>query len=389
MALDLGKWRRLFETVPMLGVAGFTLTDYLGRSDTSLTDEKLFLGSLAKPLSVTSAVSRVPIGLGNNGAAGRYIVFLSAAGEVRVNKQNDAGTTGAALSGVFAAANEWILCGRLFDTDTSRYASANGVIGAQDVTSIADPTIDFQNIGVSQRAAVGLAFEGTIGPSFILNSLPTAIELQAVGPGRQHPALVFDPDSFLRAWFPYPGFPMGFDFSTAAAHMTVTGTALRFAPGPPISLHPRRRAYRPKFTFNQTLSTSGAGTASLTAIKVILATLTATAGSAVSLVKRFGKVLAASGAGSAALAKMFALTRAATASATGALTKRIAKTLGAAAANLVALVAQFISGALKPAKVTVTDAPVTTVAGNDVAVIAVAASDAAVITVTLADSAAA
>lgn len=142
-------------------------------------------------------------------------------------------------------------------------------------------------------------------------------------------------------------------------------------------------------TFNQALTVSGAGTASLTAIKVILATLTATAMAAATLVKRFGKVLAGSGAGSAAVANKFALTRAATASATGTLTKRIAKTLGAATANVVALVAQFISGALRPAKVTVSDAAVTTVAVNDAAVVAVAASDAAVITVTLADSAAA
>ena len=238
MAFDLKKWRHLIDNVPMLSIKGWATGNYLGRSSTSLANENPTCvgGWMFSPLSASGSL----VSFGNNGGTGVYTVYLTG-GLPTARKQSEVPALDDLSSAFAFPANRWDYLGANFVSNTSRFIVYQDE-ELQSTVNITDPTVDFETIGVQRRNAVLLPCDGLIGPVTIWNAVPPIAAQKAMRRGL-HPGYVL-PGNIIRAWWPYPGFPMGFDFSETAAHLAVTGT-LTFAPGPPIVLPQRRVFFAP------------------------------------------------------------------------------------------------------------------------------------------------
>jgi len=218
--------------------SGWTTANYFSRSDTGITAEPLTMGVWIKVASVTAGAARCWGGLGNNGAAGEYIGFLTAAGAFSSQKANDAGTTmGAASGATLIDANTWTFVAAIFvDDSTPRTYAKNVIFEKTFGTSVSDPTIDFQAIGARVRAAITIPFDGNVALLTMWNAELFLAEFDALS-GGDHPVRI-RPKNIMRAWWnPTSGSRLT-DFSGNAANLTLTGTVTDDAFGPPVEPFP-------------------------------------------------------------------------------------------------------------------------------------------------------
>jgi hypothetical protein len=238
MAFDLESWRHLIRNVQPLAIRGFTITDYLNRSDTSLAAEPLTLAAWWN--SDDFSANGAAIALADNGGFGGYYLRI-ATSSVQGTKTPDLGGPSNASATHGAIANTWRGSVVHFEDDVNRLANfgrKRNVSVGTSTTSIADPTPDAQTVGARINASVTEPYLGALSLPTIWDVLLTTKE-RSDYVGGVHPGFI-QPNHIVRAWWQYPGFPMGFDFSTAAARLSVVGSNLTLVSGPPIILAPRR-----------------------------------------------------------------------------------------------------------------------------------------------------
>lgn len=183
--------------------------------------------------NVTSGAGRVLISMSDIVATGYYLLFVGTTGEPRASKQNPSATTATALSGVTISANTWTFAAGLFASNTSRQCYASGTLGADETTSLTDPSIGNTQVGVRRRSSgVDLPFDGSIALPTIWNVVLSEGELDAMNAG-MHPARI-RPKSIVRAWWNPTSGSRLVDFSGNQAGLSLTGTVTNDAFGPPV-----------------------------------------------------------------------------------------------------------------------------------------------------------
>jgi hypothetical protein len=379
VALDLKRIEAILGTRRPLGIKGFSNTSGLRRTTSDFGGgPPVFM--LGRALRQTTTLGFGVVCALSNGAdtGARYGLGLeNTAHKLRAFSVNDAGTQGASGTATFVTPiGEWFVGLAAIRATNARFCWGGG-IGTTGTADIPTPiTITHEAVGGLQAASNFFnpwLDGGIVGPVTFLSAEPAVGALERLWHGEPEWE-VLDPATILRAWWPFEGVPMGYDFSMAGAHLGVVGTGLSFAPGPPIRPPRRRRVFKLPggATFNQTIGASVATSASLSAIRAFLAVLGAAA------VGQVQRALAA------------VLTRSSQGQGAGATAKTIGHAIGAAVGRVAGLLAQLVgSTGSGPARLALGDGAATRSVASDGAATRRATQDEAVISATIRDDAAA
>lgn len=207
-----------------IGRAGFSDTSHLTRLDTRLTGNNLTFFAWIKWSGDATANNEI-ISLCNTGATtGNFVLrIVGTTGVLRARKQNDAGSAGGNADISFATpSGVWVPVAAAFRSNTNRDVYLGRTSTTNDTTSVTNPTVDNQNIGVQNNSGGPASpFLGEIAFPTIWGDDLGAHEIQNQLCAGVHPMNV-SPHLIERAWWDFEGT----DFSVKQADMSMVGTGL-------------------------------------------------------------------------------------------------------------------------------------------------------------------
>lgn len=212
--------------------SGWSTSNHFSRSDTGITNEPFTIACWFKTANVAVA-ARALMTLSDNVGTGYYMLQLNTLGEPQAAKQNPSASTGSSSSGVALTANKWTFAAALYASNTSRFAYSEGTLGTENTTSLTDPTVRRQLVGIRERnTGFDLAFDGSIALPTIWDVVLAEPELDAMNAG-MHPARI-RPKNIVRAWWNPTSGSRLVDFSGGQKTLSLTGTVTNDAFGPPV-----------------------------------------------------------------------------------------------------------------------------------------------------------
>lgn len=181
-------------------------TQYLSAASTLLADEPLSLLCWGNANNITAG--HIPLGLGNNGASGRFNLGMqgNVGGDpIYAVKDNDAGTGAVfAASSTGYSATTWHHVAGVYRNNTSRDAYIDGGSKGSDTATRTDPTPDFISIGVLRTNTLTGFFDGSNAEAFLLDYALSDGQVALLGKGF-HLLYVGVPLANIRGWYPLLG----------------------------------------------------------------------------------------------------------------------------------------------------------------------------------------